>query len=135
MKKHIKVLLADDDEQMRDMLFRLFTKDGYTVLIAKNGQEALTIAEREFPTIVITDYEMPEMNGLQLCACMRANPLTRKIPVLITTGKAGEVQDTQAHIDLELSAVLSKPFDLRKLLLKVQEVLEKRFLPTTPKQA
>lgn len=130
MKRHIKVLLAEDEEQIRKLLHNVFTREGYTVFIAENGEDALNIAEREFPTIVITDYNMPKMDGLQLCACLRANPLTKRIPILITTGRPGEISETQAHIDLELSAVLAKPFNLRNLLLKVQEVLNSRYTPT-----
>jgi len=132
MKRHIRILLAEDDEIIRGMLCKMFEREKYTVLFAKNGKEALKIAEREIPTIIITDYNMPEMDGLQLCAHLRVNPLTRKIPILITTGQAGEVHATQAHIDLELSAILEKPLDLRNLLQKVQEVLERRFLPVAP---
>jgi CheY-like chemotaxis protein len=79
------VLVVDDDPAIRDALRDLFEKAGLVVRTAANGREALSIVKAERPTLILMDYQMPEMDGVTACEALKGNPETRRIPVLLAT--------------------------------------------------
>lgn len=80
------VLIADDDPDINDVLRHVFTRAGFAVLTAADGLEALAKAARVIPDLVLTDLNMPRMDGLQLCTAIRANRATAGIPVAVLSG-------------------------------------------------
>jgi len=112
-----RILLADDNADMRDYVERLLS-ERWDVLRASNGKEALEIADRECPELIISDVMMPEMDGFELLKALRANLNTRSIPVIMLSARAGE----EAQIEgLEAGAddYLIKPFSARELIARV----------------
>jgi DNA-binding response OmpR family regulator len=122
----LKIMIVDDDSVSRRMLQGVLNKQGYEVLVAANGREAWEIFQREAISIVITDWIMPELDGLQLCQRIRAEArqkYTYIILITVMTGKGSYLEGIQAGAD----DFLSKPYDpdvLRARLYVAKRLLE-----------
>ena len=109
-----KILLVDDNNEVRELL-ALFTKHlGYKVFEAARGLEAIDLASMVQPDLIMMDLRLPEMNGADATACLKANPSTRDIPVLVTTAHVAGI-DTQGALDAGAAEILHKPIDLTTL--------------------
>ena len=117
-----KILVADDESHILHVVSLKLRNAGYRVITAKDGQEALEIATAERPDLIITDYHMPQLSGLELCQRLQADPVLCKIPAVMLTARGYylEPHDTQQS---GISRVLTKPFSPRQLLLTVNELL------------
>jgi CheY-like chemotaxis protein len=80
------VLIADDDVDINNVLRHVFVRAGFTVLVAFNGLQALAMAVSAIPDAVLSDLDMPGMDGWQLCAAVRAEPVTAQIPLALLSG-------------------------------------------------
>src|ERR1035438_7920504 len=122
----MKIMIVDDDAVSRRMLQGLLTKQGYQVLVATNGREAWDIFQGEAISIVITDWIMPEVDGLQLCQRIRAEArqkYTYIILITVMTGKGSYLEGIQSGAD----DFLSKPYDpdvLRARLFVAKRLLD-----------
>ena len=116
------VLVVDDDPDLRVLARRTLTKQGFDVLEGSSGLEAIEIAERETPSLIILDVLMPGMNGLEALQRLRENPGTANIPVLILTSLEDE-QSVRRGFDLGCSDYLSKPFTMPQLASRVHACL------------
>ncbi|MEV6598129.1 response regulator [Actinoplanes sp. NPDC051346] len=116
------LLIAEDTDDLRMVLQRLFTRAGFTVLAAENGQAALELARRQPPDVVLTDLNMPQLDGLQLCQALRQDPVLRDVPVAILSG--GIQQGDPRFSDGQVCGVLLKPFDNTGLVEAVQHLAE-----------
>jgi DNA-binding response OmpR family regulator len=116
------ILVADDETHILNVVSLKLRNAGFNVLTAQDGQEALEIALAEHPDLVITDYQMPFLSGLELSRRLHAEPSTAAIPVIMLTARGYhlEAEDTQESGILRM---LSKPFSPRHLLATVTEVL------------
>ena len=116
------ILVADDESHILHVVSLKLRNAGYRVLTAADGKEAYEIAQQEQPDLIITDYHMPEMSGLELCKRLKADAKTMKIPKVMLTARGYnlEKQDTDESGILRM---LSKPFSPRQLLATVTEVL------------
>ena len=83
-----RVLVVEDEKDVRDMLRLHLKAGGFDVLEAHNGAEGLAIAKAELPSVVILDLMMPEMSGMEVCRGWRRNPATSRIPILMLTAKS-----------------------------------------------
>jgi len=110
------ILLADDNADMRDYVKRLL-ENNYQVLTASNGQEAIERALANPPDLVLADVMMPELDGFQLLAALRANSSTRHIPVVLLSARAGEEARSEG-MDAGADDYLIKPFSARELLAR-----------------
>ncbi len=117
-----RVLVADDESHILHVVSLKLRNAGYRVLTASDGQEALELAQSQQPDLLITDYHMPQLSGLELCQRLKADPTTARIPAIMLTARGYhlEPEDTQASGILRM---LSKPFSPRHLLATVNEVL------------
>ena len=117
------ILVADDESHILNVVSLKLRNAGYRVLTANDGQEALDLAQQERPDLLITDYHMPLLSGLELCRRLKQDPATTAIPAIMLTARGYhlEPQDTQ---DSAIRRMLSKPFSPRHLLQTVNEVLE-----------
>jgi len=117
-----KVLVADDELHIIHVVAIKLRNNGYEVVAASNGAEAYELACQEKPDIVVTDYQMPLMTGLELIEKMRQDERTRNIPVVLLTARSfaitQEMQET-----LGVSECLSKPFSPKELLKTIQDIL------------
>src|SRR5580658_3838476 len=117
-----KILVADDESHILHVVSLKLRNAGFAVVTAGDGQEALELAQQERPDLIITDYHMPQLSGLELCQRLRADANLNKIPTVMLTARGYylEPQDTQ---ESGIARVLNKPFSPRQLLLTVNELL------------
>jgi two-component system, OmpR family, alkaline phosphatase synthesis response regulator PhoP len=127
MNKH--VLLCDDEIHiLRAAEFKL-KKAGYEVRIASDGQEACEAIQQHEPDILITDCQMPRMDGLGLVQKVREDPLTADLPIFMLTAKGFELSHDELAAKWNVMAVIAKPFSPRELLQRVNGVLGEQAVP------
>jgi len=118
------VLLCDDEVHiLRAAEFKI-ARAGFRVRCTHDGQEAWEAICQECPDMLITDFQMPRLNGLELIARVRENPATRELPVVVLTAKGFEVSPQELAEKLGVLAVLGKPFSPRELLRLVESIAE-----------
>ena len=152
-----KVLIADDSPVITEMLSYMVEKMGHRALTAENGLEAAEIAYREGPNLIISDIEMPKMNGFQLCRLLKNDPFTKQIPIIMLTSKesataqywgmdtgadryvlkSSDTQEIQNHIlnlmeiHKDLTPNRSETISKWDIVEKVNNLLDKRLLEST----
>ena len=114
----VRVLLADDNADMRDYVCRLLIDQGYEVEAVPDGEAALAAARRRAPDLVLSDVMMPRLDGFGLLRALRADPALREIPVLLLSARAGEEARVEG-MDAGADDYLTKPFSARELLARV----------------
>jgi DNA-binding response OmpR family regulator len=114
-----RILVADDDRMIRLLVRMLLEKDGFTVLEAENGAEALAMARTENPDLLLVDLQMPDMNGYQVLQKMRADPAHASIPVIVLTSESGTAVETQV-LDMGAEDFLVKPFKPEVLIARIR---------------
>lgn len=113
-----KILIVDDLPEMRTMLNLTLSKSGWDVIEASNGEEAVQKATDELPQVILMDYNMPIMNGVDACKAIKSKTDTQEIPVLIYTG-ANALEIKEAALEAGAVNFLTKPIlpsDLRKAI-------------------
>ena len=118
-----RILVADDEVHIVKAVSLKLTNAGYDVVAVADGQEALEAAAEHVPDLVITDCQMPRVNGFELCKRLAASEATKSVPVVMLTAKGLEFDGETAERDLGVCAVISKPFSPRELLALVNEML------------
>ena len=122
------ILVADDESHILHVVSLKLRNAGYTVVTARDGQEALELAQQHKPDLLITDYHMPQLSGLELCQKLKQDPNTSGIPAIMLTARGYHLEPS----DTEKSGILrmlSKPFSPLNLLATVNEVLEHQAAP------
>lgn len=112
------ILVVDDERSVLQMVSEVLEDEDLHILTAASGQEALAVATREHPDLIITDLMMPEVNGRVLCELLRAHPKTANIPVLLMTA-AYAIQAPE-----EFAGIILKPFDIDDFLSQVRRHLK-----------
>ncbi len=124
-----RVLLCDDEIHiLRAAEFKL-KRAGYDVTTAGDGEEAWQAIEQQVPDVLITDCQMPRLDGLGLIERLRANPHTRQLPVFMLTAKGFELSEQELAGKWNIRGVIAKPFSPRELLKKVEETLQVESTP------
>jgi DNA-binding response OmpR family regulator len=124
----VSILVVDDEERVALSIERSL-QPHYQVRVAYNGTDALKIARRANPNLVILDIMMPGMDGLQVCREIRSDPILQAVPILFLTAR-GRVEDKIEGFEAGADDYITKPFDVRELLLRVRAILQR----TTRKQ-
>ena len=119
------ILVADDESHILNVVSLKLRNAGYRVLTARDGQEALELAQQEHPDLIITDYHMPALSGLELCRRLKQDPATESIPAIMLTARGYHLEPSDTK-ESGIRRMLSKPFSPRHLLQTVNEVLEER---------
>ncbi len=117
-----RVLVVDDEVHIVHVVAIKLRNNGYEVISADNGAEAFELASKEKPDIIVTDYQMPIMSGLELVEKLRKNDETVDIPVIMLTARSFAISEEQQE-DLKISSCLSKPFSPKELLGNIEDVL------------
>jgi two-component system alkaline phosphatase synthesis response regulator PhoP len=117
-----KVLVADDEIHIVHVVTIKLRNNGYEVISAENGDEAFAMACKEKPDIIVTDFQMPGMTGVELVRKLRQNETTKDIPVVMLTARGFAVEDKEKE-ELEISEILSKPFSPKELLRSIEDIL------------
>jgi len=120
-----KILVIDDEELIIKSLTKLLEKNGFTVFVAKNGQDALVMTEDENFDLIVADIRMPGMNGVDTIQCIYGSLEKRnleKIPAIFITGYADEEIKQKAEA-LKPIAYIYKPFDIMELVDRIKKAL------------
>ena len=120
-----KVLVVDDEIHIVHVVAIKLKNNGYEVVSANNGSEAYEIACREKPNIIVTDFQMPIMTGMELVEKLRQNEELKDVPVIMLTARSFAIPKEQQE-ELQISNCLSKPFSPRELLCNIEDVLYQR---------
>ena len=117
-----KVLVVDDEIHIVHVVAIKLRNNGFEVISAGDGEEGFKLACEERPDIIITDFQMPIMTGLEMVEKLRRCEQTKGIPVIMLTARGFAIGDEQKR-DLQISECLSKPFSPRELLRDVEDIL------------
>jgi two-component system, OmpR family, alkaline phosphatase synthesis response regulator PhoP len=120
-----RILIADDEEDIREITRSILVKEKYEVILAKDGNEALILAKEQKPDLAVFDFLMPGLNGVEVCQAMKKDPETAGIPVIIVTA-----YPNQKEQGLQAGAVdfMSKEIDTIDLLSRVRSALKVRHI-------
>ncbi|MHC5003141.1 MAG: response regulator [Planctomycetota bacterium] len=117
------VLLVDDEPHIRYMLQLKLEAAGFRVLVAVDGRQAYELATKRFPSVVVTDYQMPVSDGLELCRKLKDHADTSRIPIVMLTARGHRIPREELE-QTNVQEVLAKPFSLRELIRKINALLE-----------
>jgi len=117
-----KILVADDEAHILHVVSMKLRNAGFEVITAVDGEEAMELCLAEKPDLLITDFQMPLMTGLELCTLLRGQEGTRDIPAIMLTARGFDIEPEEMEA-ARISAVLAKPFSPREVLQKVNELL------------
>lgn len=117
-----KILLADDDTEMQEMLASLLEAEGYKVIKAGDGEEAVELAKKELPSLIMLDIHMPRMDGLTACREIKTDKVIKTIPVVMLTVE-GSVREIQQAIDYGAKTYITKPSSREEILNVVRSVI------------
>ncbi|MBM3121381.1 MAG: response regulator [Chloroflexi bacterium] len=117
-----RILVAEDERDIRELIGFTLRHHGHTVLTAPNGEEALALALRELPDLVLLDIRMPRLTGYDVCRRLRAEPSTRDIPIAFLSAK-GQEAEIQAGMDAGATDYILKPFAPDQLINRVALLL------------
>lgn len=123
MSPPAKILIADDEPNILVSLEFLMKREGYEVLVARDGDEAIEVLRRERPALVLLDVMMPKRTGFEVCQALRADEALRDVRVLMLTAK-GRDTDVAKGLGVGADAYMTKPFSTKELVQKVREMLE-----------
>jgi DNA-binding response OmpR family regulator len=119
------VLAADDDEDILALVKFRLERSGYTVLQARDGEEALALARERRPDLAVLDIMMPKLDGLELTRRLRAEEATSRMPIILLTARAQDT-DVQQGFDAGADDYIRKPFSPQELRARVQAMLGRR---------
>lgn len=117
-----KILVADDEAHIRHIVSMKLQNAGYDVTIAADGEEAYDLICQDRPDLMITDYQMPLMSGMELCLKLRQSEHAGAFPIIMLTARGFDLEDGESE-QAGIHAMMSKPFSPREVLQKVQELL------------
>jgi DNA-binding response OmpR family regulator len=123
--KSATILLVDDEDALRRVMRDLLARDGYEVVEARTGVEALDQVDRHAPDVVVLDLNLPGMDGYSVLAELRSRPATRDIPVIVLTAKGDEDNEVRVF-ELGADDFLSKPFRAKALTKRLEVILARR---------
>lgn len=120
-----KILVVDDEPDAVELIRFNLKSNGYQVVTASDGGEALKMARTFSPDLIILDLMLPEVDGLEVCKILRLNPATSIVPIIMVTAKAAEI-DRVLGLELGADDYVTKPFSPRELVLRVKNLLTRR---------
>ena len=118
-----KLLIVDDEPNILLSLDYLMQREGFRVVLARDGQEALDLIVRERPALALLDVMMPLRSGLEVCQQVRQDPTLDGVQILLLTAKGRET-DVSKGLAMGANAYMTKPFSTRELVAKVRSMLE-----------
>lgn len=118
-----KALVVDDEFHIVQVVSIKLKNNGFDVVTAENGSDGYDLATQMLPDIIVSDYQMPVMSGVEMIEKLRQNPETAHIPVIMLTARGFAIEDDRKE-QLRIAACLSKPFSPREVLGTIEEVLK-----------
>ena len=123
MKTNHKILVVDDDPYILMSLEFLMKKNGYEVMVARNGNEALDILNKQVPQLVLLDIMMPDVDGYEICKHIKSSTSLKNTKVIFMSAKTKET-DIKKGYDLGASLYVTKPFSTRELIKQIKELMD-----------
>jgi diguanylate cyclase (GGDEF)-like protein len=120
----IKILVVDDDPDIRDILKLTLSEEDYEVLEARDGEEALKIIDTKPLNLVLLDYRIPKVDGREVCRRVKKDLLLRHLPIIMVTG-SGDTNDKVGGIDAGADDYVVKPFEPKELLARIRMILRR----------
>lgn len=120
-----RILVVDDEADVLELVEFNLRQAGYELTSAADGAEALKKAKAQLPALIILDVMLPEVDGLEVCKLLRRDPTTARIPIIMLTAKASEL-DRVLGLELGADDYLTKPFSPRELLLRIKNLLQRQ---------
>ncbi len=124
MAKAPHVLVAEDEVALAELLKYNLEREGYRVSSARDGEEALLIAEEAAPDLIVLDWMLPKATGIEVCRQLRARQETRNTPIVILTAR-GEESDRVRCLDMGADDYVTKPFSMSELLARLRAVMRR----------
>jgi two-component system, OmpR family, alkaline phosphatase synthesis response regulator PhoP len=123
-----KILVVDDEKDIVELIRYNLEKEGYRIIAAFDGMQAIKYAEKDLPNLIILDLMLPLLSGLEVCRVLKQTEKTKQIPILMVTAKSTE---TDKVVGLELGAddYVTKPFSPRELVARVKAILRRTGTP------
>lgn len=115
------ILVVDDDHKIVDLVALYLRRDGYSVLTAHDGREALELARRKHPDLIVLDLLLPELDGTDVCRLLRAES---QVPIIMLTARSTD-DDKLRGLDLGADDYLTKPFNPRELMARIRAILRR----------
>jgi DNA-binding response OmpR family regulator len=119
-----KILVVDDESEAVELLEFNLKQAGWQVVTASDGAEALQQVKKTNPDLIVLDLMLPELDGLEVCRMLRRGPDTAKVPIIMLTAKAAEI-DRVLGLELGADDYVTKPFSPRELVLRIKKLLER----------
>jgi two-component system alkaline phosphatase synthesis response regulator PhoP len=119
-----RILVAEDERDVAELIRYTLAREGFEVVIATNGAEALRQAREDRPDLMLLDLMLPQVNGWELCRRLKQDPATRALPVIMLTARAEEA-DKVLGFELGADDYVTKPFSTRELVARVRAVVRR----------
>jgi two-component system response regulator VicR len=121
-----KIMVVDDEPDVVDLVKLVLESDGFSVVTAYSGKEALDKIDQEMPDLVLLDIMMPQMDGWEVYSRIRANPKTKDIPVAMLTAKSQSIDKMIGLHVVKVDDYITKPFGRSELLERVKRILREK---------
>lgn len=127
MDKKVKILVVEDEADIRELIAFNFeiSSQNTEVFRAKDGEEAIVIAKKEHPDIIILDVMLPEMDGFEVCRNLKENRSTREIPIIMLTARSDD-SDVVKGFEIGADDYITKPFSPKILIARVQAIIRRK---------
>ena len=118
-----KILIVDDEKDALSILEKELTTQGYSIIVADNGNDALNLAKSEHPDLVILDIWMPDMDGSEVAARLKENPTTKDIPLIFLTCLFRKKEEAEQGNVIASNVLIAKPYSITDLAMQIRELL------------
>lgn len=117
-----KILLVDDDDSILMSLEFLLKKNGFEYRVAKDGEEAIMLANEFMPNLILLDVMMPKINGYDVCSTLKSDPKFNETKIFLLTAKGRDIEQVKG-LSMGADAYITKPFSTRDLIIKINETI------------
>ncbi len=124
-----KILSIDDSPTVQKLIEMILSSQGYSVILASDGEEGIAKARAERPSVILVDFVMPKMNGFQVCKILKEDSDFKDTPIILVTSKGDKVGSKFVDV-LGITEYFTKPFQPEELLVKIREVIDKKEAPS-----
>ena len=119
-----KILVVEDEPNQVELIEFNLNSQGYEVVVARDGEEALNLAEEENPDLILLDWMLPKVSGIEVCRQLRRSKMTREIPIVILTARSEE-SDKIRGLDIGADDYITKPYSIKELLARVRAAMRR----------
>lgn len=121
---HPKILLIEDEPSQVELIHYNLKAEGYDVLVALDGEEGLELALEEIPDLILLDWMLPKVSGIEVCRQLRRSKITREIPIIMLTARSEE-SDKIRGLDIGADDYITKPYSIKELLARVRATMRR----------